>query len=74
MHVVASFDKGTLKLFRDGFLMAKKETSVFEIGNSIESIYIGKETLLLDIDALRFYREPIDETGAFIRFYKHGGR
>ena len=54
--------------------MAKKETSVFEIGNSIESIYIGKETLLLDIDALRFYREPIDETGAFIRFYKHGGR
>lgn len=74
VHVVASFDKGTLKLFRNGFLMAKKETSVFEIGNSIESIYIGKETLLLDIDALRFYREPIDETGAFIRFYKHGGR
>lgn len=74
IQVIASFDNGVLRLFRNGEEKASKSSLISKIQSSNESIYLGKETIIFDIDALRISGKGIKEADAFLRFYKYGGR
>lgn len=73
-YYAATFNQGTLKLFRDGFLAAEAASAFESLEDSGEALYIGKEELALKIDALRLSLGHFDEAEAFVRYYQQGGR
>lgn len=73
-HWIMSFDQGVLRLFRNGIEISSVKSSVLKIDLSKESIYLGKETLIFSMDALRIHQSAVHAADAFLRYYKHGGR
>lgn len=71
--ISASLDEGTLRIFKNGMLIAEKEIGEINIRKSSESIYIGKESVSMKVYSASLDTNRISETEAFFEYSKKGG-